>query len=235
MKKILIIDDNLYTNKEAISKVKDCRDYITQTTDRLWQAEELLKGYVFDVIVIDIMMPCDNLKNKDELKAGLNFYEEKVKHIEGIENAKILFWSHLCSDVIDEFFGENKPDNVYFLHKDRDNESHLLNMINELIEGKHEPKEPSFTREELGEFMTQMGYEDSIVFEDPSYLGAVIGYSDTGQVCYDYDKMIEWLMEQDGMSAEDAIDFISYNTERALPYCSPSEKRPIIIYPLPII
>ena len=36
MKKILIIDDNLYTNKEAISKVKDCRDYITQTTDRLW-------------------------------------------------------------------------------------------------------------------------------------------------------------------------------------------------------
>lgn len=232
MKKILIIDDNLYTNKEAISKVKDCRDYITQTTDRLWQAEELLQGYMFDVIVIDIMMPCKELKNKDELKAGLNFYEEKVKHIEGIENAKILFWSHLCSDVMDEFFGENKPDNVYFLQKDREDDAHLLNKIRELLEGKPEPKKPPFTREELGELMTQMGYEDSIVFEDPSYLGAVIGYSDTGQVCYDYDKMIEWLVETDGMSVEDAIDFIAYNTERALPYCSPSEKRPIIIYPL---
>lgn len=232
MKKILIIDDNLYTNKEAISKVKDCRDYITQTTDRLWQAEELLERYVFDVIVIDIMMPCDGLKNKDELKAGLNFYEEKVKHIDGIENAKILFWSHLCSDVIGEFFGENKPDNVYFLQKDRNDEAHLLNMVKELLEKKPEPNKPSFTREELGELLTEAGYEDSLLFENPSYLGAVIGWSDTGQVCYDYEKMIEWLMEEDSsITYEDAIDFISYNTERALPY-EPSDRRPIIIYPL---
>ena len=35
----------------------------------------------------------------------------------------------------------------------------------------------------------------------------------------------------DDMTYEDAIDFISFNTERALPY-EPFEKRPIIIYPL---
>ena len=88
------------------------------------------------------------------------------------------------------------------------------------------------TRDELSEIMTSMGYEDSKVFENPSYLNAIIGVSDTGQVCYHYEKMIECLMEEsDDMTYEDAIDFISFNTERALPY-EPAEKRPIIIYPI---
>lgn len=88
------------------------------------------------------------------------------------------------------------------------------------------------TREELSEFMESWGYEDSIIFENPSYLNAIVGVSDTGRVCYDYDKMAEWLMEEDGMTHEEATEFIDYNTVRALPYCSPSEKRPIIIYHL---
>lgn len=88
------------------------------------------------------------------------------------------------------------------------------------------------TRKELSEIMESMGYEDSIVFENPSYLNAIIGVNDIGQVCYDYDKMIECLMKEDNMDMEEAAEFIDYNTVRALPYCSPSEKRPIIIYPM---
>lgn len=88
------------------------------------------------------------------------------------------------------------------------------------------------TREELSEFMESWGYEDSIIFENPSYLNAIVGVSDTGRVCYDYDKMAECLMEEDGMTFEEATEFIDYNTVRALPYCSPAEKRPIIIYHL---
>lgn len=88
------------------------------------------------------------------------------------------------------------------------------------------------TREELSELMTSWGYEDSIVFENPSYLNAIIAISDTGRVCYDHEKMIECLLaESDDMSYEDALEFISYNTERALQY-EPLEKRPIIVYPL---
>lgn len=34
------------------------------------------------------------------------------------------------------------------------------------------------------------------------------------------------------MEYEEAAEFIDYNTVRALPYCNPSEKRPIIIYPI---
>lgn len=89
------------------------------------------------------------------------------------------------------------------------------------------------TREELSEIMESMGYEDSVIFENPSYLDAIIGVTDTGQVCYHYDKMVESLMKEDNMDMEEAAEFIDYNTVRALPYCHPSEKRPIIIYPLP--
>lgn len=37
-------------------------------------------------------------------------------------------------------------------------------------------------------------------------------------------------MKADGMDMEEASEFIDYNTVRALPYCTPSEKRPIILY-----
>ena len=86
------------------------------------------------------------------------------------------------------------------------------------------------TRKLLKELMESMGYEDSIIFEKPSYLDAIVGFSDTGQVIYDYDLMVESLMKKEGMDMEEASEFIDYNTVRALPYCSPSEKRPIILY-----
>lgn len=86
------------------------------------------------------------------------------------------------------------------------------------------------TRKLLKELTEKLGYEDSIVFENPSYLDAIVGFSDTGQVIYDYDLMVESLMKTDGMDMEEASEFIDYNTVRALPYCSPSEKRPIILY-----
>lgn len=85
-------------------------------------------------------------------------------------------------------------------------------------------------RETLSELMTNMGYEDSIIFENPSYLDAIIGVSDSGQVCYSYTKMIESLCKEDSMEYDEAMEFIDYNTIRALDYCQPKEKRPIVIY-----
>ena len=69
-----------------------------------------------------------------------------------------------------------------------------------------------------------------IIFENPSYESALVGvWEDTNCVyhaVYDYDKMVEYLINSDDMTEEDARDFISYNTIRALPYC---ENAPIII------
>ena len=73
-------------------------------------------------------------------------------------------------------------------------------------------------QEELKEFLSNFGYEETVVFEDPSYDTACVGLTDDGRAVYDYDKMIEHLMEVDGMDADEAADFISYNTIRSLPY-----------------
>ena len=80
------------------------------------------------------------------------------------------------------------------------------------------------------QILLDMGYEDSIIFENPDYDSAIVGVSDNGEVIYDFDKMVEHLMVEEGMTAEEAADFISYNSIRSLPYVG--EGAPIIMYSL---
>jgi len=42
--------------------------------------------------------------------------------------------------------------------------------------------------------------------------------------------MVAWLVDEKGMTAEEAAEWIDYNTIRALPYFG--EGAPIIVYPL---
>ena len=81
------------------------------------------------------------------------------------------------------------------------------------------------------EMLCEMGYRDAVIFENPDYDSAIIGVSDDNRVVYDYDKMVTHLMDVDGMEMLDAVDFIDYNTLRALPYAG--EYGPIIMYGLP--
>lgn len=80
------------------------------------------------------------------------------------------------------------------------------------------------------QILLDMGYEDSIIFENPDYDSAIVGVSDNGEVIYDFDKMVRRLIEEEDMSAEEAADFISYNSIRSLPYIG--EGAPIIMYAL---
>ena len=83
--------------------------------------------------------------------------------------------------------------------------------------------------EERRDLLNELGLEESIVFESPSYDKAIIGYDDTEhRVIYDYELMAECLMEQDGMSYEEAIEFIDYNTCRAIPYAG--DNAPIVMH-----
>lgn len=86
------------------------------------------------------------------------------------------------------------------------------------------------TEQQLRDYLTDNGYEDSILFENPSYITAVIGVSETGRIIYEYHKMVEYLVSQDEMTEEEAIEFIDYNTIQALPYAG--ENAPIILYGL---
>lgn len=84
------------------------------------------------------------------------------------------------------------------------------------------------TLEELKERLVDMGFEESIVFEEPGYIAAVKGIDSDGRVIYDYNLMAESLVDGDGMTLEDAEEFIEYNVIRALSYMG--EGRPIIMY-----
>lgn len=77
------------------------------------------------------------------------------------------------------------------------------------------------------EILANAGYDESIVFENPDYDDAIVGVTDEGNVVYDFNKMVDHLMKHDGMEREEAVEFIEYNTVRALPYIG--QGAPIII------
>jgi hypothetical protein len=80
------------------------------------------------------------------------------------------------------------------------------------------------------EKLLDAGYEDVVIFRSYSYDDALIGVTEDGRAVYDFDKMVTWLMEEEGMSQDEAIDWIEYNTMRALPY--EGNRAPIIMYHL---
>jgi len=77
------------------------------------------------------------------------------------------------------------------------------------------------------ELILDAGYEDVIVFEEPSYDTAFIGVTTDNRAVYDYDKMLEWLVNNEGMDWDEAADFISYNDSFRY-----GEGYPLILYNL---
>ena len=129
---ILLIDDNPKNNSGYIDELK--KYYDVTVAMRLMSAERLMKSHHYDIIIIDVMMSTQYLKSNSELTAGFDFYSERLKPLLDNQNKKplIVFWSRFYSDIFDMYFGEHKPDNVFFLHKD-DNVNHLLNGLDLLL------------------------------------------------------------------------------------------------------
>lgn len=78
------------------------------------------------------------------------------------------------------------------------------------------------TRQEL----IEKGFEDVIVFENPDYDGCILGISIDNRAIYSLEKMVAWYCKNNGCSFEEALEFIEYNTIRALPY---QQNAPIIL------
>ena len=54
-----------------------------------------------------------------------------------------------------------------------------------------------FIMDSKREFLVEIGLEDSIVFENPDYESAMVGYDvNSGRIIYDYELMIKHLMEK---------------------------------------
>jgi hypothetical protein len=84
--------------------------------------------------------------------------------------------------------------------------------------------------DELCEYLEAQGHTETIFFENPSFVKAITGITDSEQLIYDYDLMIEAGMEEEGWTYEETIDWIDFNTLRSLPYMG--SNRPIIRFPI---
>ena len=74
------------------------------------------------------------------------------------------------------------------------------------------------------------GYEGVKYLTNYSYDTALIGVSEDNRAVYDFEKMVEWLVETEKLTQVEAVEWIEYNTVRALPYMGVDA--PIIMYPL---
>lgn len=80
------------------------------------------------------------------------------------------------------------------------------------------------------ELLLDNDLEGTAYFTGDDYDTAILGYTDDGRIVYSYEKMVEWLVENDNMIPEDAVEWLDYNTIRAIPYMG--EKAPVVVYAL---
>jgi hypothetical protein len=80
------------------------------------------------------------------------------------------------------------------------------------------------------ERLLDAGYEGIKYLIDEGYDDALIGVSEDGRAIYDFDKMVDWLIKKYGWSDIESIEWIEFNTLRALPYMG--SDAPIIMYAL---
>ncbi len=80
----------------------------------------------------------------------------------------------------------------------------------------------------LGQRLEEEGYEDVVIFSSGEFDDAFLGLSEENRAIYSFDKMVDWLIKLDGITYEEAVEYIEFNVVRALPYAG--EKAPIILY-----
>lgn len=128
MKKILVIDDNPTNNNIFISELK--KYYSVDVAMYLVSATRLLKQKSYDLIILDVMMPTQNLNWSREMETGYYYYEHIIQSLNS--NVPVLFWSRLYIDSFENYFHRDHSNNIYFLHKDSD-DNLLINRVREII------------------------------------------------------------------------------------------------------
>lgn len=61
------------------------------------------------------------------------------------------------------------------------------------------------------DILCEWGYEDSIVYENYEYDEAIFGVTMDGNIIYDYNKIIELLCTEYGMTEEEAVEYVDFN------------------------
>lgn len=66
------------------------------------------------------------------------------------------------------------------------------------------------------------------ILDNHAYDKSVVGITEDGRLIYSYEKMVEEFAEDEECSMEEAVEWVEYNTLRAIPYFG--EGAPIIAY-----
>ena len=83
---------------------------------------------------------------------------------------------------------------------------------------------------ELEKKLLENGYEGVMFLTDYSYDDALVGVTTDKRAVYNYDAMVEWLVEQEEFEDDiEAMEWIDYNTILAIPYFGSTA--PVIYYP----
>lgn len=78
-------------------------------------------------------------------------------------------------------------------------------------------------------FIYEIGGDDGTAyFVNPTYVDAIQGVTTDNRIVYSYEKMVQYLMEHEYVTEEEAIDYIDYNCIRSLGYMG--DHSPIIMY-----
>lgn len=91
-------------------------------------------------------------------------------------------------------------------------------------------KTPEEILEDNGYSIEDLEESETMFFRDPDFSTAIVGVDCNNRVVYDYEKMLDYLVVYENMTYEDAADFISYDTLRALAYWSGN--KPVVMFPL---
>lgn len=84
--------------------------------------------------------------------------------------------------------------------------------------------------DKVEELLLDNDLEGAAYFTGDDFDTAIAGYTDNNQIIYSYDKMVEWYMDKYDVDDVTAMEWIDYNTIRAIPYMGPTQ--PIIMYSL---
>jgi hypothetical protein len=69
--------------------------------------------------------------------------------------------------------------------------------------------------------------DGTLILDNASYDNSIVGITFDNRLIYSFDKMIEEYMQENNCEDIEAVEWIEYNTIRALPYMG--EKAPIIM------
>lgn len=71
---------------------------------------------------------------------------------------------------------------------------------------------------DIKKWLCDMGYEETVLFENPTYRDAIVGISENGRLIYSERKILDYMIHEEGLDDEEALDNYSYNILRSLPY-----------------